>query len=95
METSGDIPPPLDGYTLPTDISNWPRDFHEQYDEDWLNHFLKDIGQPVVEPGPSPFGEGEEGDEEVDPALCVPLLVPPARPSSPVDKLEEKNPNLM
>jgi hypothetical protein len=95
METSGDIPPPLDGYTLPTDISNWPKDFHEQYDADWLNHFLKDIGQPVVEPGPSPFLEGEnefvggdEGEEEVNPALYVPLLVPPARPSSPVDKVE-------
>ena len=89
METSGDIPPPLDGYTLPTDISNWPTDFHEQYDADWLNRFLKDIGQPVVEPGPSPFVEGDEGEEEVNPALYVPLLVPPARPSSPVDKNKE------
>lgn len=98
METSGEIPPPLDGYTLPTDISNWPKNFHEQYDTDWLNNFLKDIGQPVVEPGPSPFGEGGEGefrggsvedkDEDVNPALYVPLLVPPARPSSPVDKVE-------
>ena len=97
METSGDIPPPLDGYTLPTDISNWPKNFHEQYDADWLKHFLKDIGQPVVEPGPSPFGEGggeflnDAGeDEKVNPALYVPLLVPPARPSSPVDRTEEK-----
>ena len=92
MEMSGDIPPPLDGYTLPTDISNWPKDFHEQYDVDWLNHFLKDIGQPVVEPGPSlPFVGGDEGEEEeVNPALSVPLLVPPARPSSPVDNVEKK-----
>lgn len=90
METSGDIPPPLDGYTLPTDISNWPKGYHEQYDKDWLNHFLEDIGQPVVEPGP--FGEGEfqgDGDDDndeggVNPTLYVPLLVPPARPSSPV-----------
>ena len=91
METSGDIPPPLDGYTLPTDISNWPKDFHEQYDADWLNHFLKDIGQPVAEPGPTPFvGGGDEEEEEVNPALSVPLLVPPARPSSPVDNVEKK-----
>ena len=93
METSGEIPAPLDGYTLPTDISNWPKDFHEQYDADWLNHFLKDIGQPVVEPGPLPVvGEGDEADseEEVNPALSVPLLVPPARPSSPVDNVEKK-----
>jgi len=90
MEMSGGIPPPLDGYTLPTDISNWPSDFHEQYDADWLNSFLKDIGQPVVEPGPSPFVEGAEEEEEVNPALSVPLLVPPARPSSPVDTDENK-----
>jgi hypothetical protein len=102
METSGDIPPPLDGYTLPTDISNWPKKFHEQYDKDWLEHFLQDIGQPVIEPGPGPFEEGtsggdfvagsDEGDgsDEVNPALYVPLLVPPARPSSPVDKVVEE-----
>ena len=93
METSGDIPPPLDGYTLPTDISNWPKGYHEQYDKDWLNHFLEDIGQPVVEPGP--FGEGDVDDDDddeggVNPTLYVPLLVPPARPSSPVeDKKDE------
>ena len=92
IETSGEIPAPLDGYTLPTDISNWPKDFHEQYDADWLNHFLKEIGQPVIEPGPLPFMEGgDEGDEEVNPALSVPLLVPPARPSSPVDEVEKKS----
>lgn len=86
METSGDIPPPLDGYTLPTDISNWPKDFHEQYDKDWLKHFLKDIGQPVVEPR---AGEGDDEDEDgVNPTLYIPLLVPPARPSSPVDKVD-------
>lgn len=86
MEMSGDIPAPLDGYTLPTDISNWPKDFHQRYDRDWLKHFLKDIGQPIVEPGPD-IGEQEQDgdDEEVNPALYVPLLVPPARPSSPVD----------
>jgi len=100
MDTSGDIPPPLDGYTLPTDISNWPKNYHQQYDRDWLKHFLEDIGQPVVEPRPGPFGEGDfvgrdgqdgDGDgDEVNPALYVPLLVPPARPSSPVDRFEEK-----
>ena len=89
IETSGEIPPPLDGYTLPTDISNWPKDYHEQYDADWLNHFLKEVGQPVVEPGPSPFVGGDDGDEEVNPALSIPLLVPPARPSSPVDKVPD------
>ena len=56
-----------------------------------MNHFLKDIGQPVAEPGPTPFvGGGDEEEEEVNPALSVPLLVPPARPSSPVDNVEKK-----
>jgi hypothetical protein len=52
---------------------------------------LKDIGQPVVEPGPLSFMEGDEGEEEeANPALSIPLLVPPARPSSPVDNVEKK-----
>jgi hypothetical protein len=44
-DTSGILPNPLDGYTLPTDISNWPPTYHMRYDENWREAFFKTIGQ--------------------------------------------------
>lgn len=44
-DVSGILPNPLDGYTLPTDISNWPPTYHMQYDENWRDTFFTRIGQ--------------------------------------------------
>ncbi|KIM43780.1 hypothetical protein M413DRAFT_9703 [Hebeloma cylindrosporum] len=44
-DISGILPNPLDGYTLPTDISNWPPDYHRQYDANWREAFYTRIGQ--------------------------------------------------
>ena len=53
-DISGILPNPLDGYTLPTDISNWPSTYHLKYDKNWRNTFFTRIGQ-------------DEGDAANDP----------------------------
>ncbi|KAF8154501.1 hypothetical protein B0H34DRAFT_716748 [Crassisporium funariophilum] len=75
LETSGRLPIPLDGYTLPTDISNWPSDYHKQYDPDWQKNFLELIGQSLDDPNLQYEGVADDVGA---------TSLPPARPSSPV-----------
>jgi len=82
LDTSGLLPIPLDGYTLPTDISNWPSSYHLKYDPNWLEKFLDSIGQPVNGSlaAHEDFASSEfalNPDER---------LTPPARPSSPIEE---------
>lgn len=85
MDTSGILPPPLDGYTLPTDISNWPANYHRKYDPNWLDNLLKSIGQPKN--GPL-AGEGFESSLFTVSCQDSEPQVPPARPSSPIEDAE-------
>jgi hypothetical protein len=81
LDVSGLLPIPLDGYTLPTDISNWPSDYHRKYDPKWFDNLLESIGQPRREPPVIPLERGPSSEFET---FNGPLI-PPARPSSPVD----------
>ncbi|KAF8184758.1 hypothetical protein BJ912DRAFT_973909 [Pholiota molesta] len=81
LDVSGLLPIPLDGYTLPTDISNWPSDYHRKYDPKWFDNLLESIGQPRREPPVIPLERGPSSEFET---FHGPLI-PPARPSSPVD----------
>jgi len=44
-DTSGILPKPFDGYTLPTDISNWPPTYLMNYDANWVEAFFKSIDE--------------------------------------------------
>ncbi|KAF9479128.1 hypothetical protein BDN70DRAFT_879102 [Pholiota conissans] len=81
LEVSGMLPIPLDGYTLPTDISNWPANYHKRHDPNWFEALLASIGQPRRAPPVAPI---ERGVSSVFEDFNGPLI-PPARPSSPVD----------
>jgi len=89
-DVSGILPPPLDGYTLPTDISNWPPTYHHRYDPQWQQKFYESIGQrrDVHQPPESGLDAFDFQSGEND-ALAESLKVPPARPSSPVQEEED------
>ena len=85
LDVSGLLPIPLDGYTLPTDISNWPSNYHKRYNKDWFEHFLKSIGQPIrTAPVNVPLDRELSGSEF---ERFNEWSIPPARPSTPT--LEE------
>jgi hypothetical protein len=86
LDTSGILPMPLDGYTLPTDISNWPSNYHKRYDPKWLDKFFDSIGQPKNGP-PVSMAEGGFAQSEyiVDCIDADEPIIPPARPSSPIE----------
>ena len=81
-DVSGILPPPLDAYTLPTDISNWPPTYHKRYDPDWRRKFYESIGQRSPEYA-FDWTDFEGGDEDELRALAK---IPPARPSTPTDE---------
>ncbi|KDR79280.1 hypothetical protein GALMADRAFT_243204 [Galerina marginata CBS 339.88] len=85
LDTSGILPAPLDGYTLPTDISNWPTNYHEQYDPKWREHFMESIGQPKDGPPASDGSFINWQSEYIDILDQNEPRVPPARPSSPIN----------
>ncbi|KAF8885377.1 hypothetical protein CPB84DRAFT_1788370 [Gymnopilus junonius] len=89
MDTSGLLPIPLDGYTLPTDISNWPSNYHRRYDPNWLTKFFDSIGQPM-DGRSSTVSQGMFSPSEyiVDYVDADDPVIPPARPSSPVEKVD-------
>jgi len=81
LDVSGLLPIPLDGYTLPTDISNWPSTYHKKYDKNWFERFLKSIGQPLrTDPVNVPMDRELSGNEF---ERFNEWSVPPARPSTP------------
>ena len=91
LDTSGLLPIPLDGYTLPTDISNWPSNYHKRYDPNWRSKFFESIGQPMDGRSStvstrmfSPSEYIVDYVDSEDPA------VPPARPSSPVEQADSE-----
>jgi len=59
LDVSGLLPIPLDGYTLPTDISNWPPTYHRRYDPKWREHLFELFGQPL-------HGRQNNSDDEDD-----------------------------
>ncbi|CAA7270316.1 unnamed protein product [Cyclocybe aegerita] len=90
-DVSGIIPAPIDGYTLPTDIANWPSNYHKRYDPDWLEHFLESIGQRLDRPTKSGL-DGSEFELEPEGEEQPPFTIPPARPSSPTE-FDDRPPN--
>ncbi|KAF8962113.1 hypothetical protein BDZ97DRAFT_1826441 [Flammula alnicola] len=78
LDTSGLLPIPLDGYTLPTDISNWPSTYHLRYDENWMESLLESIGQRKDTPQTMDGGLSGTEFQTIDEPT-----IPPARPSSP------------
>lgn len=87
MDVSGILPPPLDGYTLPTDVSNWPASLYKKYNPRWLEKLLESIDQPMT----GPLAGQEEFASSIFTVNCEEPQVPPARPSSPVEDTEESN----
>ena len=85
-DVSGILPNPLDGYTLPTDISNWPSTYHMKYDENWRDTFFTRIGQDdgddptsLALMGPASFhqiGESNIGDLDLS-GIDLEEILPP------------------
>ncbi|KAJ3507728.1 hypothetical protein NLJ89_g6143 [Agrocybe chaxingu] len=88
-DVSGIIPAPIDGYTLPTDIANWPSNYHKRPTKSGLDGSefeLEPEGEeqpPFMIPPARPSSPTEFDDRPPNPEAALKELELPSRPTSP------------